>query len=270
MHTQSGHWPSQIGRCESPTSARSPERDDVQVRELTGHRTTSKHFAANAGASARYQTSASMMTPSTPFTPLTPFAAFVLPVAPVAAPAPVIDAAATQRLLAELAPRIVRVVRAVLGGTHSELEDVQQQALLAFVQAVPSFRGECEVRHFASRIAARTALLAARRTRAARARRDDGVEVDDLGSGDAPQHDATMQRRRQDLLRDLLTRLPPEQAETLTLRVVLGWSLPEIASATNAPLTTVRSRIRLAKNALRSAIEHNPALADDLGRPDAE
>jgi RNA polymerase sigma-70 factor (ECF subfamily) len=184
---------------------------------------------------------------------MTPFAAV-----------PVIDERATQRLLTELAPRIVRVVRAVLGGGHSELEDVQQQALLAFVQALPSFRGECEVRHFASRIAARTALLAARRTRTARARRDDGVEVDDLVTGDAPQHEDAMQHRRQELLRDLLAQLAPEQAETLTLRVVLGWSLPEIAAATHAPLNTVRSRIRLAKNALRSAIEHDPVLSADL------
>ena len=203
------------------------------------------------------------MTPSTPFTAFPPYA---LPrLSPPPPPAPLIDVRETQRLLAELAPRIRRVVRAILGGSHHELEDAQQQAMLAFVQALPSFRGECEPRHFASRIAARTALHVARRARAARVGREENVDVDELLSNDAQPHEELVQERSKALLRELLTQIAPEQAETLTLRVVLGWSLPEIASATGVPLNTVRSRIRLAKNALRTAIEQNPALASALG-----
>jgi RNA polymerase sigma-70 factor (ECF subfamily) len=200
-----------------------------------------------------------MMTPSTPFAPFSPY---VLP--PRAALLG--DAAAGRRLLAEQAPRVRRVVRAVLGGAHPELEDAEQQALLAFAQALPTFRGECAPAHFASRIAARVALMAARRTRATRARQDDAVEVDELASAAQP-HDDLVSHRRTDRVRDLLGRLAPEQAETLTLRVVLGWSLPEVAAATGAPLNTVRSRIRLAKEALRAAIERDPRLAEELGAP---
>ena len=64
---------------------------------------------------------------------------------------------------------------------------------------------------------------------------------------------------------ELLARLPEEQAETLALRVVLGWSLDEIASATGAPTNTVRSRMRLAKDALRKSIEKSPGLFEELG-----
>jgi RNA polymerase sigma-70 factor (ECF subfamily) len=200
-----------------------------------------------------------MMTPSTPFAPVSPYG---LP--PRAERRG--DGVAGRRLLAEQAPRVRRVVRAVLGGAHPELEDVEQQALLAFAQALPTFRGECEPAHFASRIAARVALMAARRTRAARARQDDGVEVDELASAAQP-HDDLVRHRRTDRVRELLARLAPEQAETLTLRVVLGWSLPEVAAATGAPLNTVRSRIRLAKEALRAAIARDPRLAEELGSP---
>jgi RNA polymerase sigma-70 factor (ECF subfamily) len=108
--------------------------------------------------------------------------------------------------------------------------------------------------------------MAARRTRAARARQDDGVEVDELTSAAQP-HDDLVSHRRTDRLRELLAGIAPEQAETLTLRVVLGWSLPEVAAATGAPLNTVRSRIRLAKEALRSAIERDPRLTEELGSP---
>jgi RNA polymerase sigma-70 factor (ECF subfamily) len=65
-------------------------------------------------------------------------------------------------------------------------------------------------------------------------------------------------------LRDLLCDLPEEQADALALRVMLGWSLEDVAQATGAPLNTVRSRVRLAKEALRRRIEADPLLADQL------
>jgi RNA polymerase sigma factor (sigma-70 family) len=73
--------------------------------------------------------------------------------------------------------------------------------------------------------------------------------------------------RRRELLRELLEDLPEEQAEALTLRVVMGWSLEEVAQASGAPVNTVRSRVRLAKEALRARIEAQPALAELKGEP---
>jgi RNA polymerase sigma-70 factor (ECF subfamily) len=71
-----------------------------------------------------------------------------------------------------------------------------------------------------------------------------------------------------ELLRDVLAQIPPEQAETLSLRVVLGWSLAEIAETMGVPLNTVRSRLRLAKTALRTAIEGHPAASEELAADD--
>lgn len=65
-------------------------------------------------------------------------------------------------------------------------------------------------------------------------------------------------------MRELMTKIPHEQAEAVALRIVLGWSLPEVAEATGAPLNTVRSRLRLAKNALRAIIEADPLLSEEL------
>ena len=48
------------------------------------------------------------------------------------------------------------------------------------------------------------------------------------------------------------------------LRVVMGFSLAEVAEATGAPINTVRSRVRLSKEALRRRIEEDPALAETL------
>jgi RNA polymerase sigma-70 factor (ECF subfamily) len=66
-------------------------------------------------------------------------------------------------------------------------------------------------------------------------------------------------------LRTLLEELPEIQAETFALRVALGYSMQEVAAATGAPVNTVRSRLRLAREALRRRIEQDPSLSEVLG-----
>lgn len=65
------------------------------------------------------------------------------------------DSKATPRLLETLAPQVLRVVRAVLGASHADTEDIVQEALLGFLRALGDFRGESSVVYFASCIAFR-------------------------------------------------------------------------------------------------------------------
>lgn len=106
----------------------------------------------------------------------------------------------------------------------------------------------------------------ARRTRQARARHDDAVELDALAATQARPDVSLDGNRLKEALRELMSRIADEQAEAIALRVVLGWSLEEVARVTNTAANTVRSRIRLAKQALRAQIERDPALAALLGR----
>src|SRR5450432_1074120 len=148
------------------------------------------------------------------------------------------DERATRQLLEAVTPRVGRVVRVILGFGHPDCDDVTQLALIAFTQGLTAFRGECEPSHYASRIAVRTAVQARRRSRALRARFDDMSEHDEPTT--ASVHDDALAERRKRIVRDLLSVIPPEQAEALALRVALGWSLEEIASASETPLNTVR------------------------------
>jgi RNA polymerase sigma-70 factor (ECF subfamily) len=151
-----------------------------------------------------------------------------------------------------------------MGSAHPDLDDVVQQGLIALIQALPSFRGECPAEYYASRIAVRAAVAARRGATARGARMNSGVDADsivDEGGGPNEAHAAT---RRRELIRELLDQLPAEQGETLALRFGLGWTLEEVARATGAPVNTVRSRLRLAKQALRKRIEENPALGEEL------
>ncbi len=205
-------------------------------------------------------------------TPATPFTAFEIPIRigaeapahPLARAARDGDLPAVQRALEAAAPRVRRTVWGILGRNHPDGEDVVQHALLAFIQALPTFRGECEPHAYATRIAARIAIEAAKRTRAARARRDDDVEPDALSSRTGAPAVACADARRKEIVRELLTQISPEQAEAMALRFMLGWSLDEIAKATRVPLNTVRSRLGLAKKALRTAIERDPILCEEL------
>jgi RNA polymerase sigma-70 factor (ECF subfamily) len=174
------------------------------------------------------------------------------------------DSVATGKLLRMLTPRLVRVVRAVLGGAHPDVDDAIQQALIGFVQALPAFRGDCDPSGYATVIAVRAAVAVRKRTHVDHARRDDAADADEIpGHRLSPGEEAAAQQRKE-LLRDLLAELPSEQAEALAMRVVLGWSLEEIAAQSGAPLNTVRSRLRLAKEGLRRRIEERPELAAAL------
>lgn len=170
------------------------------------------------------------------------------------------DARATRLLLEIVAPRVITAVRAVMGPGHPDTDDAAQLALIGFVQALPQFRGECDPAHFAARIGVRVATATRKRTRTLGARTDMSMEPEEIQVG--PSDLASAGRRA--LIRALLDALPEEQSETLALRIVLGWSLKEISAASGAPVNTIRSRLRLAKDALRRRIASDPELAEAL------
>jgi RNA polymerase sigma-70 factor (ECF subfamily) len=167
-------------------------------------------------------------------------------------------AGATRTLIVSVTPALLRVVRGVLGVDHPECEDLVQEAAFGFIRALPSFRDECSVLHFACRVAVLTALGARRRMRA---RGESHVErLGDLAAEPEPPGGA----RRREIVRELCGTLPEAQSEALIMHCVLGFSVEEVASASGAPPNTVRSRLRLAKEALRARIEADPILKERL------
>jgi RNA polymerase sigma-70 factor, ECF subfamily len=173
---------------------------------------------------------------------------------------------AVRHLLEAIAPQVLSAVKSVVGSVGPDPEDVTQEALVAIVHAMPAFRAECTVLHYATRIAVRTALAARRRALAGDLRLEqmhrEAAATDPLPPSPAQE---VVSARRRDLVRSLLDDLPEAQANAFAMRILLGHSMQEVASATGAPLNTVRSRIRLAKEALRRKIEQEPAILELLG-----
>jgi RNA polymerase sigma factor (sigma-70 family) len=175
-----------------------------------------------------------------------------------------LDLDATRELLDLLAPRMARVTVMVLGSEHADLDDALQQSLIALVQALPSFRGESEPATFASRIAVRTAVAHKKRSRVRAGRVDAEQDTDAQESQATGATELASAQQRKRILRDLLDELPEEQAEALVYRFMLGWSLEEIGAASSTPPNTIRSRLRLAKMALRKRIASDSTLAELL------
>jgi RNA polymerase sigma-70 factor (ECF subfamily) len=155
-----------------------------------------------------------------------------------------------------------RAVGKVLARRTPDIEDVVQEAMEALVEALPGFRGECSVLHFAWRVAVLTAVVNRRRLDVRAQWSAEASPTDEPVAMDPSPADEAFLSRRRRALGTLLDDLPTSQAEVLVLHAALGFTMDEIAGAVGRPLETVRSRLRLAKQALRERILANPELAE--------
>jgi RNA polymerase sigma factor (sigma-70 family) len=155
---------------------------------------------------------------------------------------------AIRRFLVAVAPLIRRTCRGVMGAQHTDLEDTIQDCLFDVARALPSYRFEGNLLGYVTKIALRRAL-ASRRRSVARVRHLQLLEDlhDELPVPDASEGEI----ERAEVMRDLIGRLRRIQARTLVLRVVLGFSVDEIARLTEVSVNTVKTRLRLGKNTLR-------------------
>jgi RNA polymerase sigma factor (sigma-70 family) len=118
-------------------------------------------------------------------------------------------------------------------------------------RGLPSYRFEGSLLGFVTKIAVRRALAHRRRS----VERQRNLQLLDDLSHQAPVADGTVgEIERAEVMRDLIRRLRPIQAETLVMRVVLGFTVEEIALATDVSVNTVKTRLRLGKNSLRKLL----------------
>ncbi len=163
--------------------------------------------------------------------------------------------------LAELYDRYGRTVFAVLCRMLPDpeaAEEVCQDAFQHVWRAAATYRGERgAVRTWLLAIA-RNAAIDWRRTRGRRTERetalDDAFTLASPGSVEEVV-DGRLQAQR---MRALVAALPSEQRRCLELAYWGGFSQSEIAAKTGAPLGTVKSRMRLAMEKLRTSLAPVP------------
>jgi RNA polymerase sigma factor (sigma-70 family) len=175
------------------------------------------------------------------------------------------ERAALRTFLATIVPQLLRVVRRVLGAAHPDLEDVTYEAAYAVLDGLPRFRGEGTVKHFACRVAVLTAMNVRRRAGTSK-RKEPGpmAELERVSSEEPDPEQSALDAALTPIVRDLVATLSEPLAEALTLHVILGYTVSEIAQTCGVSGETVRSRLRLAKQALRKRVLGNPKLREAL------
>jgi len=179
------------------------------------------------------------------------------------------DAAAAHDLLVAIAPSLLRVARQALGPAHPEVQDVAQEAAYGVLLGLARFRGECTLLHFACRVAVLASMNVRRRDRSQSEKVKHLVEQQssDADSVPSPEH-VLLEQRAADAVRELLGTLPEAQAEVLGLHHMVGLTALEIAKVTQAPVETVRSRLRLGRQALRQRVLGDEQLSELMGVSD--
>lgn len=159
------------------------------------------------------------------------------------------------RLAFSLAVRIV--------GSPESAEEIVQEAFLSLWRGAVSYQaGRGTVRTWLLSITHHRAIDAVRR----RASRVQTAPLDDRAQFVGAQDvwlDVSRSLTR-DEVRIALARLPTEQRESIELAYFGGLTYPEIAQRLDLPLGTVKSRLRLGLQKLRTLLE-NPNLTPEAG-----
>ena len=161
------------------------------------------------------------------------------------------DRAAAHELATELVPRVRNLVRYVT--RSADVDDLAQEAIVAVLRSLPSYKPIGSFLTWVDRIVVRVTYSELRR-RKRNAAQPAAEEMEEVA---APA----------DFARDYVTRthiaaaldaLPVEQRFAVVMHHALGMSVPEIADEMKAPQETIRSRLRVGMQQLRSAMTGAP------------
>jgi RNA polymerase sigma-70 factor (ECF subfamily) len=166
------------------------------------------------------------------------------------------DQEAVATLFAWIRPAIVRYCRSRIGrsgSAFSSADDVAQEICMAVLGALSRYGDEPEsFLPFVYGIAAHK--VADHYRRAGRDRSDPAADVPDGVDTSASPEQQIMAADLRDRLDQLLATLPPRQREILILRLVVGLSAQETASAVGLTPTAVRVTQHRALAKLRNAL----------------
>lgn len=162
-----------------------------------------------------------------------------------------VDKAAAEQLLRRVEPRVRYAVKLLMRGDR-DVDDVMGQTMLEILESIGSYKGRGSLEAWAGRIAFYT--VSGHTKRRSMIERIMVPDKDEAGVAKTNPEQETRRRDLRNRLRKILDKLPAERRRTLVLRLVLGHSIQEIASMTEVPANTVRSRLRTGLKELRRSI----------------
>ncbi|MCK9462524.1 MAG: sigma-70 family RNA polymerase sigma factor [Proteobacteria bacterium] len=172
------------------------------------------------------------------------------------------DRDAARRLLERIGPRVRHTVR-LLVGRDDEIEDYTHACFVAILENLGKYKGTGPMEAWAGQLTYRVLMRQLKRRR--RSERTVTLVAEDAGVISTTPEREAVRRSRMEMWAKHLHKLPDKRRETLVLRLVYGYSVAEVARLMDAPLNTVRDRIRVGLRELRQSLGVDPAAIELLG-----
>ncbi len=171
------------------------------------------------------------------------------------------DAHAKRQLVDRLLDRVALTVR-YLAASDSDMDDYVQLSIIEILQSVGSYRGESTLEVWADRISVRTVMRQIKKRRW----RQGFVTLDTAEQGrvEASFENEVNRKRVFSRLLEVMGTLTKERRLVVTLRLVLGHSIQEIAEMTQTSHHTVRDRLYVGRRQLRGKILRDPLLKEQI------
>ena len=170
---------------------------------------------------------------------------------PIRIAPPQTDRESMAEVLREHLPRIRNLVRYLVRGDQ-DVDDFAQEAMLAIVKGLDTYRGNGPLTAWIDRVTAHTTISELRRRNVVRRAAPMGPVLELVPeAGVVGRPDEYLATR---WAVALLDHVPEEQRQALVLHFVLEMSVPEIAETIGRPVETIRSRLRLGLERLRMLV----------------
>ena len=153
-----------------------------------------------------------------------------------------------------------------LGIFEANVDDATQQVFLILSRKLVDLVVGCE-RAFLFRTAMGVAANERRAQRLRRREASDSPAIDGSAGPAASPEELLRWKRARLALDEALDAMAPEQRSVFVLAELEGFTAPEIADAVGAPLGTVASRLRRAREEFHEAVARLRALQDFRGAP---
>jgi RNA polymerase sigma-70 factor (ECF subfamily) len=175
------------------------------------------------------------------------------------------DPSAATALYRRARPIVDRTLARLLGRKDSRFEDLAQIAMIELVRSLASFRGECSLDTWTSRVTAHAVYKEFRR-RKVEHQIFAGAMVEDDEPSAYDEQNAAEARSLLRRVRLHLAEMDPVKAWTLVLHDVGGYDLKEIAEITGASVAAAQSRLARGRADLQARIDADPELSELLAK----
>jgi RNA polymerase sigma-70 factor (ECF subfamily) len=168
------------------------------------------------------------------------------------------DEAAAGAFHDRLRPRVEGTIRRLIGSGDADQDDLGQLAMIALIEGIDRYRGECSLDAWASTVAAHVVYKHIRRRKLERRFFSPPAESEPSSCLNPAR--ALVARDLVRRARSLLADLSEEKAWTFLLHDVCGFDLREIAEITGVTATAAQGRLVRGRRELHERAAADPAL----------